>query len=244
MARPVFNLELIESTCIASTTLGLVFRVDTPPEFEAGQFISLLFTHKGENLKRSYSIASSPEKLRDEGLLDIAIGLVPNGAASECFANAKVGETFQMTGPFGVLTLPKELPDRLILIATGTGVAPYRSMLPQLNALAKQGKAIHILMGARQRADLFYQNEFQRLAQTSADVHFETCLSRENMVQPEAGEHQGYVQTRLAELNPTPGQDLVYLCGNPGMIDDNVKYLTELGFGPRQIKREKYTFSK
>ena len=244
MARPAFNLELIESTRIATTTLGLVFRVKSPPEFEAGQFVSLLFEHNGDNLKRSYSIASSPEKLRDKGVLEIAIGLVPNGAASECFAQAKVGDSFQMTGPFGLLTLPKELPERLILVGTGTGVAPYRAMLPQLSTLAQQGKVIHILMGARHRDDLFYQEDFQRLAQTSAGGNFETCLSREDEVNPEAGEYKGYVQDRLAELSPTPGLDLVYLCGNPGMIDDNVKNLTKLGFGPRQIKREKYTFSK
>ena len=244
MARPAFNLELIESTRIATSTLGLVFRVDSPPEFEAGQFVSLLFDHNGESLKRSYSIASAPDQLANEGLLEIAIGLVSNGAASECFSQAKAGDTFQMTGPFGVLTLPKELPDRLILVGTGTGVAPYRSMLPQLEALSKQGKRIHILMGARQRADLFYQQDFKALASVSTEVYFESCLSREADVHTNSGEHKGYVQDRLSTLSPTPGQDLVYLCGNPGMIDDNVKYLSEIGFGPRQIKREKYTFSK
>lgn len=244
MARPAFNLELIESTRLASNTIGLVFRVENPPAFEAGQFVSLLFYHNGETLKRSYSIASSPEKLANEGLLEIAIGLVPNGAASECFSHAKPSDTFQMTGPFGVLTLPKEIPERLILIGTGTGVAPYRSMLPQLRTLVEQGQKVHILMGARQREDLFYQQDFQALANASTEVCFESCLSREEDVKAARGEYKGYVQDRLCELTPTPGQDLVYLCGNPGMIDDNVKYLSDIGFGPRQIKREKYTFSK
>lgn len=244
MARPAFNLELIESTRLASNTIGLVLRVENPPAFEAGQFVSLLFDHNGETLKRSYSIASTPEKLANEGLLEIAIGLVPNGAASECFSQARPGDTFQMTGPFGVLTLPQKIPERLILIGTGTGVAPYRSMLPQLQKLVEQGQKIHILMGARQREDLFYQQDFQSLASTSAEVHFESCLSREDSVKTETGEYKGYVQNRLSELTPTPGQDLVYLCGNPDMIDDNIKYLSDIGFGPRQMKREKYTFSK
>ncbi|WP_281645103.1 FAD-binding oxidoreductase [Parendozoicomonas sp. Alg238-R29] len=244
MARPVYELELVESTHLAISTLGLVFHVDNPPEFEAGQFVSLLFEHNAESLKRSYSIASSPDKLRNECLLEIAIGLVPGGAASEHFANAKVGDKFQMSGPFGALTLPKDMPERLIMVGTGTGVAPYRSMFPQLEQLTQQGIKIHILMGARNRGNIFYREDFQSLPANSQPVIFETCLSREETVDPSAGEHKGYVQERLSKLDLTPEKDLVYLCGNPPMIDDTVKYLTDLGFGPRQIKREKYTFSR
>ena len=46
------------------------------------------------------------------------------------------------------------------------------------------------------------------------------------------------------QLKPVPGEDIIYLCGNPQMVDDCVALLTEQGFGPREIKREKYTFSR
>ena len=201
--------------------------------------VSLLFEHNGESLKRSYSIASSPEKLAREGLLEIAIGLVSDGSASECFSRAQPGEQFEITGPFGILTLPEELPDRLMLAGTGTGMAPYRAMLPQLEQLQQQGQRIHILMGARSRDDLFYQDDFRALAEASGNVTYEACLSREEALDVSAGEKKGYVQQRFSELGLTPGEDLVYLCGNPHMIDDSVKWLTEQGFGPRQNQEGK-----
>ena len=244
MPRPAYNLELIKNSQLTPNTISLTFQVENPPAFEAGQFISLLFNHNGEEMKRSYSIASAPELLSGQGLLEVAIGLVPGGCASERFSSAKEGEQFQMTGPFGILTLPEELPKRVIFAGTGTGVAPYRSMLPQLEKLKQQGQHIHILMGARHREDLFYVNDFQDLSKDSDNIAFEACLSREPNINSQGGEYKGYVQGRFTELSLTPGEDLIYLCGNPSMIDDSVKWLTEQGFGPRQIKREKYTFSR
>ncbi len=253
MPVPAYTAELLENSLLAANTIGLTFRVDQPiPEqpafsFTAGQFVSIAFTANGEDAKRSYSIASAPRLAEEKGTIEIAIGLVPNGKASQYFTAMKPGDQCTMTGPFGVLTLPapsKDEPSRLVLAATGTGVAPYRSMLPELKECADQGTRIHLLMGARTRQDLFYQDDFQTLANSSENVIYETCLSREQATDASKGELTGYIQDRLKILSLMPGQDLVYLCGNPAMIDDNLKLLAELGFGPRQIKREKYTFSR
>ncbi|MCL6269103.1 FAD-binding oxidoreductase [Sansalvadorimonas sp. 2012CJ34-2] len=244
MPRPAFPIELVSNQKLAPRTIELTFRVDAPFAFEAGQFVSLLFEHKGEQFKRSYSLASSPELLAGENLFKVAIGLIPGGAASECFANAKPGDQFSMIGPFGLLTLPKELPERLVLVGTGTGMAPYRSMLPQLEKLISQGVKVHILMGTRLRSDVFYHQDFKALTDSSTDVQFEACLSKEEDIQPENGETSGRVQNRFPELHLNPEKDLVYLCGNPAMINDSVTILTEQGFGVRQVKREKYTFSR
>ncbi len=149
-----------------------------------------------------------------------------------------------MRGPFGMLTLPDEAPERLIMVGTGTGMAPYHSMLPQLKQLANDGTKIHILMGARRRNDLLYQETFRRFADDYSGVIFETCLSREETSHSDAHEMKGYVQNRFPDLNLSPDSDLVFLCGNPAMIDDSVAWLKEKGFGARQVRREKYTFSR
>ena len=244
MPRPAYPTELVSRTQLTDTTLALTFRVGQLPAFEAGQFISLQFEYQGETHKRSYSIASSPALLKEEGLLEIVIGLVEGGVASTCFANASPGDKFTITGPFGVLTLPAEMPERLILAGTGTGMAPYRAMLPELQKIKTMGVGIHILMGTRHRSDLFFLEEFRQLVSDASHTSFELCLSREQSLDRNAGEYPGYIQNRLPHLNLVPGKDLVYLCGNPAMIDDNIKWLTEQGFGPRQIRREKYTFSR
>ena len=244
MPRPATPITLVSNQELTSHTIELTFQTDEPFPFEAGQFVSLQFQHHDQQLKRSYSLASSPELMSEKNLFKVAIGLVPGGAASECFAKAEPGNSFAMTGPFGLLTLPKEVPQRLIFVGTGTGMAPYRSMLPQLKALKEQGTNIHILMGARYRSDVFYHSEFLALTEPTSGVVFETCLSREEHILSEQGEVKGYVQNHFATLDLNPETDLVYLCGNPAMIDDSVARLTEYGFGVKQIKREKYTFSR
>ena len=67
------------------------------------------------------------------------------------------------------------------------------------------------------------------------------CLSRESELN--SGEYAGHVQGQFDALNLNPEKDVVFLCGNPGMIDDCVAQLKDRGFPARQIKREKYVYS-
>ena len=243
MPRPTYPMTLTHRELLAPKTLGLTFQVENPPTFEAGQFISIQFTYEGENLKRSYSIASTPEQLANSSELTIAVGLIDGGKASACFQAAQLGQTFEMSGPFGLLTLSalaQAMPKRLILIGTGTGVAPYHSMLPELQQLGENGTEIYLLMGVRQQDDLFYEQAFQ----SCSAITFASCLSRATDINRAKGQYAGYVQEQLMQLKPVAGEDIVYLCGLPQMIDDCVALLTEQGFGPKDIKREKYTFSR
>ncbi|WP_211828999.1 ferredoxin--NADP reductase [Kistimonas asteriae] len=245
MPRPVFEAELLSKTQLSDDTLQLTFQLaDDSFSFQAGQFVSIQFELDGDNLKRSYSIASAPGVFQSMRQIDIAIALLPDGRASRRFQEAVPGEHFGISGPFGLLVLPDSLPERLVLVGTGTGMAPYRAMLPELERIAASGIALHILMGSRHRKDVIYREEFSSLASRFEQVTFELCLSRE--ANPDVGiqEYPGYVQTRFAHLNLSPERDLPFLCGNPAMIDDAVAWLSEAGFGPRQIKREKYTFSR
>ncbi len=245
MPRPLLDAELLSKASLSDDTLQLTFQlVDDSFSFQAGQFVSIQFELDGESFKRSYSIASSPDTFKSTRQFDIAIALLPDGRASRRFLEAMPGERFGITGPFGFLVLPDSLPERLVLVGTGTGMAPYRAMLPELEMIASSGIALHILMGARHRKDVIYCEVFSSLAARFEHVTFELCLSRE--ASPDAGmaEYSGYVQTRFPHLDLSPERDLPFLCGNPAMIDDAVAWLSEAGFGPRQIKREKYTFSR
>ncbi|MFN7096231.1 MAG: ferredoxin--NADP reductase, partial [Gammaproteobacteria bacterium] len=64
--------------------------------------------------------------------------------------------------------------------------------------------------------------------------------SRDELQDAKAYECKGYVQTAFDELRPNPTSDVVYLCGNPNMIDDSYELLKELGFSAQQVRREKY----
>ena len=208
-------------------------------DFTAGQFLQFLIETEEKVKKRSYSIAGSPTEFKEQGKLSVALSYVEDGLASGLFSKAEPGLKMDISGPYGVLTLPEEFAGQLVLVGTGTGIAPYRSMLPQLNQLASEGLPISVVMGVRHRHDLIYRDDFEAIDK----LDYRVCLSRETSVDQSENEHSGYVQDQFADLNLNPETDLIYLCGNPGMIDSAAAVLKEMGFPPRQVKREKYVYS-
>lgn len=243
MARPTYPATLLAKHQLSQNTVQLDFRVEGDFQFIAGQFIQFLIDLDGKQHKRSYSIANSPEAFQQSGHLEIAISFVDDGLASNLFAQAEPGLKLDISGPFGILTAPESHSGKLVLAGTGTGLAPYRAMIPNLRELAQQGTEIVVIMGVRSRADLIYETEFRQFADNSESIEYRVCFSREEALNEQHGEFSGYVQQQFASLDLNTDTDLIYLCGNPSMIDDAANTLKEMGFGPRQVKREKYVYS-
>lgn len=210
-----------------------------PFSFVAGQFVSLHFHAGDDTFRRSYSIANTPEQFAQTGRLQLLVHCLPDGRGSQLLLNSPNNLVLELSGPFGQLLLPDVRPSRLLLIATGSGLAPYRSMLPQLIGWQKQGVSVQVLMGAKTPDSLFYREEFAALEAVGGQ--FTPCYSR--VEQPPEGGRLGYVQDQLAIFGLNPEQDLVYLCGAPLMIDGCWQTLKALGFSVKQVKREKYTYS-
>ncbi|WP_067517194.1 FAD-binding oxidoreductase [Endozoicomonas ascidiicola] len=236
-----YPARLSSKIMLSTNTVQLGFTLEGEEKFEftAGQFIQLIFEKDGETFKRSYSIANAPADFAQTGELEIALSFVDNGVASELFKSEDVGFKLKIAGPFGALTLPKDIPGQLILAGTGTGLAPYRSMIPELKKLVGDGTRVTVLMGFRQRDEGIYIDDFKQLA----NVDYRICLTQEESVKDHENEFEGRVQMQFDDLNLNSDSDIIYLCGNPGMIDDSVSLLRNEGFSPRQIKREKYNFS-
>ena len=239
-----FQLVLKSSQKITPNVLHLSFvRTDNEPLlFKPGQFLTFLFSTSDGMKRRSYSIATIPGRTNET---EIAISYITGGIASETLFNLEVDETVTATGPFGKLILKAdETPARYILVATGTGVAPYRAMLPELaeKMQADPQLKVIILLGVQYRADLLYCNDFLEFAAAHPQLEFRAYLSRET-TELHAHEYKGYVQSAFSELNLDPDQDITYLCGNPDMIDAAFADLSELGFLPKNVRREKYISS-
>ena len=243
MPRPTYTATLINRHQLSSNTIQLDFSVEGEFTFEAGQFIQLHFQHNGQDYKRSYSIANSPASFTKSGTLEVALSYVEGGVASKFFSQIQPGSRLTIGGPFGILTAPETHSGKVILAGTGTGIAPYRAMSEELIALAETGTEIIILMGVRTRQELIYANDFIALTESHKNLSYTVCFSRENQEDLRAGEVKGYIQSQFKNLNINPESDLIYLCGNPKMIDDATQQLKEMGVGVRQIKREKYVFS-
>lgn len=238
MALKTFPLIVERSTMITPSVLELAFRRADGDDlvFVAGQFLNIHFESDGKLIHRSYSIASAP---RDGGSLDIAVAPVEGGRATNYLFNLKPGDEIQASGPFGRFVLRDDPPCRYILVGTGTGITPYRAMLPGLaDRLADSEYSVEMLMGVQYRKDKLYDDDFRNFAESHEQFSYRACLSREE--ECEGAEVSGYVQHQFGALDLDPEKDVIYLCGNPDMIDNAVELLKEKGFELKQLRREKY----
>lgn len=241
MAIQTFPLVLKWVKMVTPNVRHLAFAAPDgkPFAFIPGQFISIHFTSGDELYRRSYSIASIPNE-SDE--IEIALSYFKGGVASEYLFNLKPGDLVEASGPYGRLVLRDEQPQRYILVATGTGVTPYRSMLPSLTErmAASPELKVTLLLGVQSRSDLLYADDFRLFASQHPNFDFHICYSREKSPELALDERVGYVQNVFPALELNPEHDIIYLCGNPHMIDDAVIQLKEVGFAIQQVRREKY----
>ncbi len=203
-------------------------------------------------IKRAYSIASSSVTRE---FIEFYIVLVPSGRLTPRLFALKPGERVWL-GPKirGMFTLEDTPEDRhVVLVSTGTGLAPYMSMLrSQLTCGSRRRFAV--LHGARHSWDLGYRSELMTLARMCPNFTYIPTISRpDEEPVPWAGE-SGYIQDLwqrdpLKEgwgFSPTPEGTHVFLCGNPSMVETMVEVLGESGFRehkrrePGQIHVERY----
>lgn len=233
----------LETTWMASRHVKhFVFNLPESSLFNylPGQFITIHFEHEGKKLRRSYSIANSPAH---NNRIEFAAGYVEQGPGSAFLFNLNPGDVVEMSGPFGRLILKDHDPSRYILVATSTGITPYRAMIPALKQRIDKNPnlQIAILLGVQTHDDILYQDDFLALANHSPRIAFYVHLSRESSdALPHPHQRTGYVQQSFAALGASPERDLVYLCGNPAMIDDAFAQLKERGFNTQSVIREKY----
>jgi ferredoxin-NADP reductase len=245
-----FPLRLIDSRMLAPSVRHLDFARDDgqPLDFIPGQFIQVHFNYPdGAPTKRSYSLATMHEHALGPGeAVEIAVSYVAGGAATALFTALDEGQQIQASGPYGRFCLhPSDGNRRYLLIGTGTGVTPYRAMLPQLAQLiASRGVEVVLLFGARSPAELIYGEDFRAFANAHPGFRFVPCFSRELPAEPHPDVRRGYVQDVLAEFAADPAGDIAYLCGNPNMVDACFEALKAGGMPVPHIRREKYVSSK
>lgn len=199
----------------------------TPPnkslEFLAGQYIDL--SVKG--IKRSYSIASTPSDSEIELLIKNYTG---GQFSNYLFNEAKVNDLLRIEGPKGTYILPKDVPQNLVFISTGTGIAPNLSIIK--NALA-EGKVspnqITLIHGQRSVNEHVYS-----LGKALNGIDVIRCTSRESA----DGYVHGYVQDAVKGLDLNINDSLVFACGNPQMIKELKIQMIALGLAEKNFKSD------
>lgn len=244
MSTPVqtFPITLVNAFMLSPFVKHFVFTCEQNPLFNfiPGQFITIHFEHQDKMLKRSYSIANAPIK---DNQIEFAAGFVENGPGTELLFHLSPGDKIHINGPFGRLILKESLPKRYVFVATSTGITPYRAMLPELKKrlIANPELQILILFGVQSEIEALYQEEWIALSTTFPEqVKLRFQFSRAKEISAASYQYRGYVQHAFPEVALNPIEDMVYLCGNPAMIDEAFEYLKGLSFPMQQIIREKY----
>ncbi|MDX1454475.1 MAG: FAD-binding oxidoreductase [Gammaproteobacteria bacterium] len=244
MAVKKFELVLQSARMITPRVKELAFvrRDGEPLPFEPGQFVSLMLPTDEKLLRRSYSIATVPESGDDTTRL--AISHVEGGRATTRLFAMEPGDAVEAIGPAGRFVLKDDGHCRYVLLATGTGVTPYRAFLPELRRRLTDPKvSVDLYLGVRNPAELLYGEDFAAMQSEFDNFRFFPCYSRAMPEAPGANDRKGYVQEHLEEIQLDPGHDVVYLCGNPGMIDAAAEFCGELDFPIANVRREKYVSS-
>lgn len=232
-----FSIEKVLSVHKYTDTL-FSFTLTRPAHFKftAGQFARLGILVDGELVVRAYSIVSSPF---DEILEFLSI-VVPDGAFTSNLQHLKINDDVYLERiPYGFLTLAryqKPLPQDLWLLATGTGIAPFISMLQDFEVW-KNYQNIRLVYSVRHADELAYVDKIQQLAETFGEGHtgfqFIPIVTRD--------EHFSGLKQRLpiliengqleqqAQLSFDVEKSHVMLCGNPQMVDDTKESLKQKG---------------
>jgi NAD(P)H-flavin reductase len=207
-------------------------------QFEAGQFVTMDLPISDRRTKRwrSYSIASAPDKTN---ILEFCISHLEGGLGTTyLFDIAEIGTPIRFKGPDGAFVLKGGTETKIAMICTGTGVAPFRSMIFDLINRGETKTHIHLIFGARKKEDLLYHQEFKQLAIEHTWFRYDIALSREE----DWTGNKGYVHAIYQKEYAEPDKDLVfYICGWSKMVDEAVgNLLTEMHYDRTQVRFELY----
>jgi ferredoxin-NADP reductase len=242
MEHTLLTARLTRSVDLSEKTKHLEFDIEELSSFDfvAGQFISVREPRGDKFITRAYSIASAS---RGDNTFDLCLNRVDEGFMSNFLCGLQIGETARFHGPHGLFVLKPEVED-VVLIATGTGVAPFRSMARYLFGLDGNGQHQHngrniwLVYGTRYPEDVYYCEEFEQLAASQPNFHYIATLSRP----PESWSGcRGYVQEYVRKIVGERKEMHAYICGLNEMVSSVRKLLVEeCGWDKKRVIYERY----
>ena len=226
-----FEAAISDVRQLSASTIALSIKGEALSRlaFLPGQYVNLKVP--GSEQSRAYSFSS----LQKGGEVSFLIRNVPGGLMSSFLTNlAKAGDSMSLAGPLGSFYLrPIQRP--LLLLAGGTGLAPFTAMLEKI---AEQGSEhpLHLIYGVTNDFDLVELDRLQALAARIPNFTYSACVANPDSQYPQ----KGYVTQHIEPRHLNDGDVDVYLCGPPPMVEAVSQYVREKGISPANFYYEKF----
>lgn len=219
---------------LSASTIALKIKGEALSQlaFLPGQYVNLQVP--GSEHSRAYSFSS----LQRGGEVSFLIRNVPGGLMSSFLTSlAKAGDNMTLAGPLGSFYL-RDIRRPLLLLAGGTGLAPFTAMLERI---AEQGSEypVHLIYGVTHDIDLVETARLEDFAARIPTFTFSACVASADSSYP----RKGYVTQHIEPAHLNDGDVDVYLCGPPPMVDAVSGYLREQGIVPAHFYFEKFAAS-
>jgi len=227
---------VVRLEALTPTVRGIWLRLDRPIRFQAGQYINLEVAALG-GLSRAFSLANPPG---EADVVELNVRIVPGGQVTTWLHESlKVGDTLNLSGPYGRFFVKKSAQVPLIFMAGGSGLSSPKSMIEDLLAEGCD-LPITLVYGQRSRAELYYDDEFRELAAKHANFTYVPALSSEPDGSDWSGARGFVHEAAKAHFGNDFRGHKAYLCGPPAMIEACISTLMQGRLFERDIYTEKF----
>ena len=242
---PQYNCSVVAREDMHESLIYVWVRFDgEPTPFLPGQYMTIGVFADGKLVQRPYSVASDPAAAGDSGY-EFYVRLVQGGAFTPLLWRLPLGARMRMIGPKGKFLLEPDDDRTHLFISTGTGNAPFVSMMKSMLREGRPRKAVFV-NGVSYVADLGYRDLVEGW-QASGEYPVEYIPTVSRPHEPAnagwtgwTGRTEAVLPRILAEHGLTPDNSIAYICGNPDMILAADEFLRGAGFPEAQIKKELY----
>jgi ferredoxin/flavodoxin---NADP+ reductase len=242
---PQYNARLVRREDATESLSYFWVRFDgEPTPFESGQYMTIGVMVDGRIVQRPYSVASPPAVIGTEGY-EFYVRLVQGGTFTPLLWELPVGHPMRMIGPKGKFTLREDDERTHLFISSGTGNAPFVSMMKELLVHGRPRKVV-FFNGVSHAHELGYRSILEGWERSGEyPVRYVPTVSRP--ADPRnagwsgrTGRVESILAPVLDELGLTPADSIAYLCGNPDMILSAEATLLERGYPEDQVHKELY----
>lgn len=232
--QSTYQGAILEVRRLSDSTLSLLLQGDALADlvFLPGQYVNLQVP--GSEQSRAYSFSS----VQKDGRVSFLIRNVSGGLMSRFLTEqAKVGAPMSLAGPLGSFYL-RPIKRPLLLLAGGTGLAPFTAMLETIAELGSD-HPLHLIYGVTHDGDLVEMDRLEALAERIPNFTFSACVANPDSHWPQ----KGYVTQHIGAEHLNNGDVDIYLCGPPPMVEAVSHYLREQGIAPANFYYEKFAAS-